>query len=194
MNVFGPDVDRVILWGFMASGKSTVGAELARRLRWQHVDLDSAIEQREGRSVAAIFATEGEPYFRRIEVQTAQEVIGRSGLVLSMGGGWVTNPESFSLIPRRSLTVWLRVSPATALARASADGGGLSRPLLAGADPAESIRLLLAAREPLYNRADLAVSTDGRAVGDIVSEIESRLVARSGSRSARNAKTDHAEG
>ena len=178
----------------MTSGKSTAGAELARRLSWQHVDLDHEIEQREGRSVATIFATEGEPYFRRIEVETTHGVIERSGLVLSTGGGWVTNPESFSLIPQRSLTVWLRVTSATALARASHDGGGLSRPLLAGSDPAESIRRLLAAREPLYSRADLAVSTDGRTIGDVVSEIESHLVAGSGPRSIRNAKTDHAEG
>jgi shikimate kinase len=184
----------VILWGFMTSGKSTVGAELARRQQWQHLDLDHEIEQRQGRSVSTIFAEEGEPYFRRLEVETTRDVIGRSGLVLSTGGGWVTNPESFSLIPQRSLTVWLRVSSATALARATSDGGGLSRPLLAGTNPAESIRRLLAAREPLYNRADLAVSTDGRAIGDIVSEIESHMAAEPGPRSVRNAKTDHAEG
>ena len=166
--------ERVILWGFMGSGKSVVGGELARRLGWEHIDLDWEIERRQGRPISEIFRVEGEPYFRRLEVETTRQLIARSEIVFSCGGGWVTNSASSSLIPPGSLTVWLQVSPETMLARVRAEGEWQVRPLLAGPDPEASVRRLLAEREPLYRRAELTISTDDRDVPDIVREIEAR--------------------
>ncbi len=168
-------VERVVLWGFMASGKSAVGARLAERLGWEYVDLDREIERREGRAIADIFRDEGEPFFRRLEVETTRTLIGRSRLVFSSGGGWITNPEALRLVPPRSLTVWLHVSPETALSRVRADAGGAVRPMLDRPDPDAAARALLEAREPLYRKADLTIPTDGRAVDALVHDIEARV-------------------
>lgn len=186
-------VERVVLWGFMASGKSTVGEALARSLGWELVDLDREIERREGRTIAEIFAAEGEAAFRRVEVEVTREQIGRSRVVVSCGGGWVTNPESASLVPPRSLTVWLRVSPERVLERVRGDGDGPVRPLLAGDDPAVTVRRLLAAREPLYSRADLVVDTDGVGVGDIARQIETRVRESAPRRSNGSSSKAHAD-
>lgn len=164
-----------MLWGFMASGKSAVGALLASRLRWEFIDLDREIARRAGRPIAAIFREGGEPAFRRLEVEATRALIGRSGTVFSCGGGWVTNPEAPQLVPPRSLTVWLQVSPETALARVRGDVAGAVRPMLDAPDPAAAARALLAAREPLYQGADITVATDGRDIGTVVGEIEAHL-------------------
>lgn len=168
-------IERVVLVGFMASGKSVVGKALARRLGWRCVDLDEEIERLAARSIAEIFAHDGEAEFRRIEMEATRGTIGAKGLVLSCGGGWVTNPESFQLVPRDSLIVWLRVSPETAVARVRAHVDGAVRPLLANDDPIGTAVRLLREREALYQRADLTVDSDVRGVEDIVREIEAHV-------------------
>ena len=193
MTAPSPGVDRVILWGFMASGKSTVGETLAGALGWELVDLDREIERREGRPIAAIFADEGEPGFRRVEMEVTRAVIGRREAVVSVGGGWVTNPEAGSMVPDRSLTVWLRVSPERALERVRAHEGGPVRPLLAGDDPSAAVRRLLAQREPLYARADLAIDTDERDARAIARQIEDRVREAAAGLSNRTSMKDHAD-
>jgi shikimate kinase len=168
-------VERVVLWGFMGCGKSAVGARLAERLGWEHIDLDREIVRRAGRSIAEIFRAEGEATFRRLEVEATRALIGRTQVVFSCGGGWVTNPESSELVPPRSLTVWLHVSPEVALSRVRADRGGAVRPMLDTPDPEAAARALHAAREPLYGRADVKIHTDGREVDALVTEIEAHV-------------------
>lgn len=165
-------VERVLLWGFMASGKTAVGAELARRLGWSHVDLDEEIVARAGRPIARIFSEDGEAAFRALEAEASRELLMRPFTVFSPGGGWVTNPQLVQAIPERTLTVWLQVAPETVLERLRANPGGPERPLLAGADPASRIRELLAARERFYARAARSIPTDTRTVASIVDEIE----------------------
>jgi shikimate kinase len=157
----------------MASGKSAVGAELARRLGWTHVDLDREIEAFAGRRIPDIFAADGEAAFRRMEAEATARVAGRASIVLSPGGGWVTQPALLEALGPGTLSVWLRVSPEAAVRRASEAPG--ERPLLAGADPLGAVRRLLAAREALYARADLHLDTDARAVGSIVDDIERHI-------------------
>ena len=168
-------IERVLLWGFMASGKTVVAARLAERLGWEHIDLDEEIVRRAGRSISDIFQEEGEAGFRRLEVEATRDLIHRHELVLSPGGGWVTNPGIEDTVPPRTLTVWLQVQPATVLERLRADRDGPVRPLLAAPEPLERIRALLNAREALYGRAAHAISTDGRRVESIVDEIASLL-------------------
>ena len=80
-------VERIVLTGFMGSGKSTVGRRLAQRLGWRFVDLDSLIEQRHGRAVTRIFADSGEPAFRAMETDALTSSLGESRLVVALGGG-----------------------------------------------------------------------------------------------------------
>ena len=165
-------IERVLLWGFMASGKTAVGAGLAKRLGWVHVDLDDAIVQRAGKSIARIFREEGEATFRALERAVSGEQLARTHAVLSPGGGWITNEELVDAIPAGTLTVWLAVRPGTVLQRLRTDVTGPERPLLSTPDPEDRIRTLLSQREPLYARADLRIPTDDRSVESIVAELE----------------------
>ena len=100
----GP-IRRVVLVGFMASGKTEVGRILAERLGWAHVDLDRLIEERAGRRVAEIFAADGEAAFRRLEAEATVEVAARERLVISPGGGWITNPMLLDALGPGTLSV-----------------------------------------------------------------------------------------
>jgi len=155
----GP-VSRVVLVGFMCSGKTSVGRELDRLLRWTHVDLDREVERAAGATVAEIFARRGEAAFRALEAEAAERVAGRGEVVLSPGGGWITAPGALERLGPGTLSVWLQVSPEEVLRRGSWKPG--KRPLLAGPNPMDAVLRLLAEREPLYRRADLALPTDGR--------------------------------
>jgi shikimate kinase len=116
-------VRRVVLVGFMAAGKTAVGAELARRLGWTHVDLDRAIEAREGKRVARIFAEDGEARFRALEADLTAELALADAVVLTPGGGWIAQPGRLEALGAGTLTVWLRVSAAEAVRRAAASPG-----------------------------------------------------------------------
>jgi shikimate kinase len=163
-------IARVVLVGMMCSGKSAVGAELAARLGWTHVDLDREIERAAGRAVREIFAAEDEAAFRRMEAEATARVAGRTGIVLSPGGGWMMNPALLDALGPGTLCAWLQVTPEEAVRRSAAAPG--ERPLLAGADPLAAVRRLLAEREPHYARAQLALPTDGRSVADLAAELD----------------------
>src|SRR5690606_38832104 len=98
-------LERVVLVGFMASGKTTVGRLLAERLGWRHLDLDAEIEREEGRSVAEIFRAEGEAYFRRREAVTGERLLAEPRTVLTPGGGWAADPARLDRLPEGTLTV-----------------------------------------------------------------------------------------
>jgi shikimate kinase len=164
---------RVVLLGLMASGKTTVGRLLAGRLGWRHLDLDQEIERAEGRTVAEIFRSEGEPYFRRREAELTVRLLESPGTVLTPGGGWVTNPSLFDLLPPETLTVWLRVSPEE-VARRIGEGDELRRrPLLRGTEVLDTVRRLLEERGAQYARAAHHVQTDARDAESVAREIES---------------------
>ena len=165
-------VDRIVLVGFMAAGKSTVGRGLARALGWDFHDLDDVVEAREGRSVAAIFAESGEPAFREIEAGVAEECLRHQRVVLATGGGWAAQPGRLQSLPEGTLTVWLRVSPEEAVRRA---GESTNRPLLAGDNRLEAAAALLRQRTSRYAAADLEVDTEGRTVEDVSAEILTRV-------------------
>jgi shikimate kinase len=147
---------RVVLVGFMGSGKSTVGPLLADLLGWSFLDLDLAIEKRTGRSVPALFAEQGEEAFRRVEREMAEEASTLDRQVVAAGGGAFTRPETRSALQKDAVVVWLRIDLETALRRIPADG---SRPL---AGSRAIMQELLALREPAYALADLTVeASDG---------------------------------
>jgi shikimate kinase len=167
---------RVVLVGFMASGKTEVGRALAGRLGWTHVDLDAEIERRVGTTIAELFDRSGEAAFRAEEVRITPDVVGREGVVVSTGGGWVTNPGLLEGLPQDTLTVWLKVSPEEVLRRVGATPGAPVRPLLRVADPLQRVESLLAAREPMYARASVTVETGGRSVEEVVDLVHSAVI------------------
>lgn len=167
----GVNVQRVILWGFMASGKSAVAARAAMLLGWRHIDLDSEIVRRARRPIAEIFRDQGEGAFRALEREVTGEFLRENHVVLSPGGGWVTQAGILDDLPAGTLTVWLRVEPETVLRRVRADLHGPERPLLASSEPEARVRALLAEREPLYARARHAISTDERTLDELAAEV-----------------------
>ncbi len=167
--MIAPDVRRVLLVGFMGSGKSTVGPLVAETLSWRFQDFDDRIEASEGRSVAEIFRQQGEAHFRSVEARVASRLLKEDEVVLGSGGGWAAIPGRLDALPKGTVSVWLRVSVAEAIVRASAESG--VRPLLAGEDPGARAEALLAERSPRYARAHLSVDTDGRTPEDVAAEI-----------------------
>jgi shikimate kinase len=163
-------IERVVLLGYMTSGKSTVGQALARRLEWDFLDFDVEIEQREGRTVKEIIATDGEEVFRRMEAALTDEAAARAGLVLAPGGGWILNPAQLEVLGPTTLSAWLRVSVDETVRRLRADT--IDRPFRAHPDPRPMIARMLAERDPLYRLADLSLPAEGRSPETIAFEIE----------------------
>ena len=168
-----PALDRVLLIGFMGSGKTSVGRNVAKALGWRFIDFDEAIEAREGASVAEIFARRGEPAFREIEAGVAQELLGARQVVLASGGGWAAAPGRIPDVPAGTATIWLRVSPEEAVRRAGASG---TRPLLAGPNALEEARRLIARRHPYYGEARWTVDTERSSVEDVTTRVLEILV------------------
>ena len=147
-----------ILVGLPGSGKSSLGRALAERLGVPFLDFDREIERREGATVAEIFARLGEPVFRERERELTRELVGYGDMVLSPGGGWISNPGVVALLRPPSHLFYLKVRPAVALARLTRDP--VVRPLLNGPDPASAIGQLYRDRAPLFETADHAIDTE----------------------------------
>lgn len=170
-------VRRVVLVGFMAAGKTTVGRRVARLLGWDFVDFDAIIEARTGMSIHEIFRLRGEAQFRFLEASLTEEFGCADNVVIAPGGGWITRPAVLDAVCPGALLVWLRVSAGEVVRRALLDA--VKRPLLAGDDPLEKAILLLGRREPYYRMAHAVVDVDGRGVDDVADEITGLIRVRS---------------
>jgi shikimate kinase len=160
------------LVGLPGSGKSTIGRRLAKALGLTMLDTDAAIEEKTGRSIADIFATDGEKEFRRIEEEVVRAALAEHDGILSLGGGAVTSPGVRAALAGHTV-VFLEISAAEGVRRT---GGNTVRPLLAGGDRAEKFRALMSQRVPLYRRvATIRVNTNRRNPGAVVRYIVSRL-------------------
>ncbi len=172
--------DRIFLTGFMGSGKTTVGPILANTLGFDFVDIDKAIEQRTGRTIVEIFLSEGEESFRAIERTVLEELSGREGCVISLGGGTIASEENFRFIRSHGLIVYLKLSEDEIVKRVrhrpdrpllhDEDGG-----LLSGEKLEAKVKGLLRAREPFYLMSDLVIPSHERKVGYTVDAIVKAL-------------------
>ncbi len=172
MSRFRPPARAIILSGFMGTGKTVVGRLLAERWDLEWVETDAVIEQQEGTSIAQIFATHGEQYFRDRETAALREVLRQEGLVLSTGGGMLLRAENVELLQAAGPIVCLRASPETIVERTSATA---ERPLLDKPDPLAEIKRLLAAREEAYQQADYHLDTDNLTPEDAADRCEQML-------------------
>ncbi|KLO37004.1 shikimate kinase [Mycobacterium nebraskense] len=163
---------KAVLVGLPGSGKSTIGRRLAKALGVGFLDTDAAIEQQTGRSIADIFATDGEQEFRRIEEDAVRAALADHDGVVSLGGGAVTSPGVCEALAGHTV-IYLEISASEGVRRT---GGSAVRPLLAGGDRAEKFKALMAKRVPLYRRVStIRVDTSRRNPGAVVRYIVSRL-------------------
>jgi 3-dehydroquinate synthase len=174
-------VQRIFLIGLPAAGKTTTGRALAQWLRWSFLDLDDLIAARAGKSVAAIFADEGEARFRELESATLIAVSARERAVIATGGGVGENPANRALMHETGYAICLEVTPATALQRLSleAEGRGIAmsvaRPLLAGTDALARLGELQTRRQKWYGDADLIIDANVEAPDTIAQHIVASL-------------------
>lgn len=155
--------DKIYLVGFMASGKSTVGRQLAQRLHWRTEDIDDLIEARERHTIANIFAKRGEAYFRAVERDTVKLLLPIRQLIVATGGGTFADPDTRATMMLDGTVVWIDLPLAELIPRIPLDG---RRPL--AADRA-TLERLYAARVDTYRLAHLRVSAS-RASPGIVAE------------------------
>lgn len=165
----------------MGAGKTTVGRALAERRNWDFLDSDAQVEARAGRSVADIWAADGEPGFRALESTALAEALAAARpAVIAAAGGTVLDPSNCQLLRDHRPVVWLRADPETLATRL---GDGAGRPLL-GTDPVLALKTLAIERAPLYAEvADIIIDVDGLEPSAVVSATEAALAEKGDMRS-----------
>lgn len=142
----------IILTGFMATGKTTVGRLLAEKLEFKFVDTDAQIVEKHGKSVAEIFVEDGEKAFRQMERDAARELGEAVRQVISTGGRMMLDPENIRSLAPFGHIFCLTAPAEEILRRVLSQVGGMDRPLLNGDNPKAKIVSLLAEREAGYGR------------------------------------------
>ena len=180
----------IALTGFMGCGKSSVGRRLSELLCCPYMDLDAVIEERTGRSIPDIFASDGEAAFRQMELETLQNILEEVGkqIILSLGGGTVMTAECAELVREKTLCIYLRTGVETLVDRLSSETEG--RPLLnpeshpeaddsnnsqkkSGTDLRTRIESLISGRASTYEAtAHITIDTDGLSVDDLAHSIQ----------------------
>jgi len=151
---------RIALVGLRGAGKSTLGSHLARRLGFPFIELDAEIERDFGLSLGEIFALSGQSAYRRSERRALDGVLDRHPcFVLAAGGSTVAEPGTYEELLSYCFTVWIKAPPEAHMNRVIAQGD--FRPMADNIEAMADLERILAARTPLYARADAVVETAG---------------------------------
>ena len=154
LSALGPRL--IVLVGMMGAGKSTIGRRLAARLRLPFVDADSEIETAHAMPIPEIFEKFGEPYFRDGEARVIARLLESGPAVLATGGGSFMREETRRRVHDKAVSIWLKADADIIMRRVKRRA---DRPLLQTADPAATVGRLIAEREPIYQDADITVSS-----------------------------------
>ena len=170
-------VESIALIGYRGAGKSAVAQQLALRLGWDWVDADVEVELQAGKSIAAIFADDGEEKFRDLESEVVADLCSRHRTVIALGGGAVLRPSNREAIGRCGAVAWLKASIDAIVRRLSRDASSAQRrPNLTKAGGRTEIEQLLAQREPFYRAcATLDVDTQDKTPAEVADEIVAKL-------------------
>jgi shikimate kinase len=167
----------IFLIGYRGTGKTTVARELAARLGFRAVDSDEVVEEEAGKTIARIFAEDGEGAFRELEAKAVGGLSRERRVVVGLGGGAVLREENRRAIRAAGAVIWLQAGVDTILARVAADPATAARrPNLTTAGGQAEVEVLLAKRAPLYREcATLIVDTEGKSAADVAEEISRSL-------------------
>lgn len=165
---------RIALVGLRGAGKSTLGRALASELALPFVELNSAIEAEAGMSLNEVFMLYGQPGFRRLERRCLESFIAQhESAVITVGGGIVSEAETFNLLLMNCFTVWVKATPEEHMSRVVAQGD--FRPMEGNTEAMEDMRRILVAREPLYSKADFTLDTTGRRPEDCLVQLHQAI-------------------
>jgi XRE family aerobic/anaerobic benzoate catabolism transcriptional regulator len=165
---------RIALIGVRGAGKSTLGSKLAKEWKRPFIELDSEIEKETGIPLSEIFSLYGQSGYRAIEQRTLSRILGEvETAVFSVGGGIVSEKDSFQSLLSHCYTIWIKAQPEELMDRVIAQG---DLRVMAGNDRAlDDLRQILEAREPLYRQADICLDTSGHTVEKSFAELKSLL-------------------
>ncbi len=168
---------KIILTGYRATGKTSVGKNLARHLGFVFLDTDALIVEQTGQTIKEIVAQRGWAYFRTLEKDLLESLIERTGIVIATGGGAITHREVWHRLMDSGLTVWLTADPHTIRQRLAQDeNSAAQRPALTDHTVDDEIKTVLQEREPLYRLGShLAIDTGSLDINKIVEIIEKNL-------------------
>ncbi|HEY2461968.1 MAG TPA: helix-turn-helix transcriptional regulator [Candidatus Acidoferrum sp.] len=165
---------RTALIGLRGAGKSTLGSKLAAETGVAFIELDREIEKDSGMPLADIFSLYGQAGYRAIEKRTLEKVIGANeSAVLSVGGGMVSEKDTYDYLLANCYTIWVKAAPEEHMSRVMAQGDFRA---MAGSDQAmEDLRRILAAREPLYRKADRSLDNSGSSVEESFAKLKAMV-------------------
>jgi XRE family transcriptional regulator, aerobic/anaerobic benzoate catabolism transcriptional regulator len=149
---------RITLVGLRGAGKTTLGRALAKHLRRPFVELDREIERGAGLSLTEVFSLYGQSAYRRMERRCLESILhSQEEIVLAVGGGIVSEPDTYALLLAHCYCIWLKAAPEEHMARVIAQGD--LRPMAGHAEAMEDLKRILAARDGLYGKADAVLDT-----------------------------------
>lgn len=168
---------KIALIGIRGAGKSTLGAKLAADSKVRFIELDAEIEKDAGMPVGEIFSLYGQAGYRAFERRLLEKVLAENPrAILSIGGGVVSEKETYDILLSHCYTVWIKARPEEYMARVMAQGDFR---VMGGSDQAmEELRRILEARDPLYREADLYLETSGDSVEESFAKLKAALAAR----------------
>jgi len=164
----GAEKRNIILCGFMATGKTSVGRRLAAMVSYSFMDMDATIEAEAGISIPQIFSSRGEPAFRALESRLVERVAAQTRCVVATGGGTIVDPQNLDILRRCGVLIALTADIPTILLRV---GAGDDRPMLKDGDRIERIRTLLERRAHAYAQADITVDTSSLSIDEVAQRI-----------------------
>ena len=166
----------IVLVGMMGCGKTSIGKLLAQRLHFDFIDTDLEIEKKFKLSIKEIFDNYGESYFRNIEFGIFKLFKNRDDILISSGGGSFCENNTFNLIKKKFLSVWLDVNAETVFKRVKRNQN--KRPLIKGLDETKlrsTINGLMSERRECYNKADIRIQLDDQKIDDTLNKIYSEI-------------------
>lgn len=167
------DGSNIVIIGFMATGKTTLGKELSKSLGMKFLDADKIIEEKVEMTIPEIFGKHGEEYFRLVEKETIKDISKSQDKIVSCGGGVCLDPENIRNIKKMGKVILLEADPETISGRIKND---ISRPLLKDKDKIEEIKKIMDERRDSYHKsADIIIDTSGKSVFNIIDEILRKL-------------------
>jgi len=166
----------IYIIGFMGSGKTTAGKELASLLGWSFVDLDGKIEEHTGKTIPEIFSQNGEDYFRNVESGLLKDFKAETNTVISTGGGTPCHSDNMDYMLKTGLTLYLKMTPEQLKSRLSESNG--ERPLIKDLDTRRLqsfIEEKLSDREKWYGRSEIVVEGNNLDINQLHLLVKSRL-------------------